>query len=182
MSSSGTNPVFPDLIYFCSSSCNAVFFTAFCLEAPSPVFLPFNWIFFSSLPLHACASPTQSVFLSFPPCLLSLSLSSSPPNRPHASVRYSTVEDPSPVRGNKAPLLGPPSGQGAVPLSVICWYRVQSLSFSESCRSVEVKERPCVCRHQNMYTWALKHSRFIQFKSDLSLKHHVAEQEIIYTV
>ncbi|XP_051260092.1 FERM, ARHGEF and pleckstrin domain-containing protein 1 isoform X3 [Dicentrarchus labrax] len=46
-------------------------------------------------------------------------------------------KDPSPVSGNKAPLVGPPSGQGPVPLSVICWYRVQSLSFSESCRSLE---------------------------------------------
>lgn len=175
MSPSGTNPVFPDLIYFCSSSCNAVFFTAFCLEAPSPVFLPFNWTFFFQ-PATACLCFTYSVCVSVLPSLSVVSLSlSSPPNHPHASVRYSMVEDPSPVRGNKAPLLGAPSGQGAVPLSVICWYRVQSLSFSESCRSVEVKERPCVCRHQNMYTWGLKHSRFIQFKSDLSLKHHVAE-------
>ncbi|KAG8000644.1 hypothetical protein GBF38_017078 [Nibea albiflora] len=46
-------------------------------------------------------------------------------------------KDPSPVSGNKAPPVGPPSGQGPVPLSVICWYRVQSLSFSESCRSLE---------------------------------------------
>lgn len=64
------------------------------------------------------------------------------------------VEDPSPVSGNKTPLVGPPSGQGPVPLSVICWYRVQSLSFSESCRSLEVKEpgrqeRPCVCVYLN---------------------------------
>ncbi|PWA31520.1 hypothetical protein CCH79_00002805, partial [Gambusia affinis] len=42
------------------------------------------------------------------------------------------VEEPSPVRDKKAP-----NGQGPVPLSVICWYRVQSLSFSESCRSLE---------------------------------------------
>ncbi|XP_022046465.2 FERM, ARHGEF and pleckstrin domain-containing protein 1 isoform X2 [Acanthochromis polyacanthus] len=42
-------------------------------------------------------------------------------------------KEPSPVSENK----GPPSGQGPVPLSVICWYRVQSLSFSESCRSLE---------------------------------------------
>ncbi|KAK5861047.1 hypothetical protein PBY51_022472 [Eleginops maclovinus] len=47
------------------------------------------------------------------------------------------VEDPSPVSVKKAPMVGPPSGQGPVPLSVICWYRVQSLSFSESCRSLE---------------------------------------------
>ncbi|XP_023271633.1 FERM, ARHGEF and pleckstrin domain-containing protein 1-like isoform X2 [Seriola lalandi dorsalis] len=46
-------------------------------------------------------------------------------------------KDPSPVSENLAPLVGPPSGQGPVPLSVICWYRVQSLSFSESCRSLE---------------------------------------------
>ncbi|CAJ1079450.1 FERM%2C ARHGEF and pleckstrin domain-containing protein 1-like isoform X2 [Xyrichtys novacula] len=47
------------------------------------------------------------------------------------------TKDPSPVSENKAPSGGPPSGQGPVPLSVICWYRVQSLSFSESCRSLE---------------------------------------------
>ncbi|XP_010771861.1 FERM, RhoGEF and pleckstrin domain-containing protein 1 isoform X2 [Notothenia coriiceps] len=46
-------------------------------------------------------------------------------------------KDPSPVSVNKAPMVGSPSGQGPVPLSVICWYRVQSLSFSESCRSLE---------------------------------------------
>lgn len=93
--------------------------------------------------LSLCVSvlPSLSVF--------SLSLSF-----PHAFVRSSAVEDPSPVSGNKAPLVGPPSGQGAVPLSVICWYRVQSLSFSESCRSLEVKEpgrqeRPCVCVYLN---------------------------------
>ncbi|XP_047457267.1 FERM, ARHGEF and pleckstrin domain-containing protein 1 isoform X2 [Mugil cephalus] len=45
--------------------------------------------------------------------------------------------EPSPVSENKAPMVGPPSGQGPVPLSVICWYRVQSFSFSESCRSLE---------------------------------------------
>ncbi|XP_056285140.1 FERM, ARHGEF and pleckstrin domain-containing protein 1 isoform X3 [Pseudoliparis swirei] len=46
-------------------------------------------------------------------------------------------KDPSPVSANKAPMVGPSSGQGPVPLSVICWYRVQSLSFSESCKSLE---------------------------------------------
>ncbi|XP_008326123.1 FERM, ARHGEF and pleckstrin domain-containing protein 1 isoform X2 [Cynoglossus semilaevis] len=46
-------------------------------------------------------------------------------------------KDPSPVSENMAPQVGHPSGQGPVPLSVICWYRVQSLSFSESCRSLE---------------------------------------------
>lgn len=67
----------------------------------------------------------------------------------HVSVRSSAVEDPSPVSESKAPPVGPPSGQGPVPLSVICWYRVQSLSFSESCRSLEVKEpgrqERCLC-------------------------------------
>ncbi|XP_023128198.2 FERM, ARHGEF and pleckstrin domain-containing protein 1 isoform X2 [Amphiprion ocellaris] len=46
-------------------------------------------------------------------------------------------KEPSPVSESKGPPVGPPSGQGPVPLSVICWYRVQSLSFSESCRSLE---------------------------------------------
>ncbi|XP_061736120.1 FERM, ARHGEF and pleckstrin domain-containing protein 1-like isoform X2 [Nerophis ophidion] len=41
---------------------------------------------------------------------------------------------PSPVTENK---VGPRSGPGPVPLCVICWYRVQSLSFSEAYRSLE---------------------------------------------
>ena len=65
-------------------------------------------------------------------------------------MHSSVVEEPSPVSDSKAPMMGPASGQGPVPMSVICWYRVQSLSFSESCRSLEVKEpgrqeRPSVC-------------------------------------
>uniref|UniRef100_A0A7N6AMJ3 FERM, ARHGEF and pleckstrin domain-containing protein 1 n=1 Tax=Anabas testudineus TaxID=64144 RepID=A0A7N6AMJ3_ANATE len=61
-------------------------------------------------------------------------------NGPSSDLLTSNLTDskgPSPVSENKAPLVGPPSGQGPVPLSVICWYRVQSLSFSESCRSLE---------------------------------------------
>ncbi|XP_047226539.1 FERM, ARHGEF and pleckstrin domain-containing protein 1-like isoform X2 [Girardinichthys multiradiatus] len=56
-------------------------------------------------------------------------------NGPASDVLTCTLTDnkePSPVRDKKAP-----NGQGPVPLSVICWYRVQSLSFSESCRSLE---------------------------------------------
>ncbi|XP_075896056.1 FERM, ARHGEF and pleckstrin domain-containing protein 1-like isoform X2 [Nelusetta ayraudi] len=53
------------------------------------------------------------------------------------SCSLTNNKDPSPVSGSKAPPQGLPSGQGPVPLSVICWYRVQSLSFSESCRSIE---------------------------------------------
>ncbi|XP_035460164.2 FERM, ARHGEF and pleckstrin domain-containing protein 1-like isoform X2 [Scophthalmus maximus] len=53
------------------------------------------------------------------------------------SCNLTDNKDPCPVSENVAPLVGPPSGQGPVPLSVICWYRVQSLSFSESCRSLE---------------------------------------------
>lgn len=109
-----------------------------------------NHVLFTALPGHTLSATVSSsshcmpVFhllslcASVPPSLSSLSLCF--PR--HASVRCSMVEDPSPVSGNKAPLVGPPSGQGPVPLSVICWYRVQSLSFSESCRSLEVKERP----------------------------------------
>lgn len=96
-----------------------------------------------------CFTYSVSVFLSLLPSLsvfFSFSLSF-----PHTSVHSSVVEEPSPVSENKAPPVGPPSGQGPVPLSVICWYRVQSLSFSESCRSLEVKgarqsgEAPCLC-------------------------------------
>ncbi|XP_074550759.1 FERM, ARHGEF and pleckstrin domain-containing protein 1 isoform X2 [Halichoeres trimaculatus] len=62
-------------------------------------------------------------------------------NGPSSDILSSNLtdgnKDPSPVSENKAPPVGPPSGQGPVPLSVICWYRVQSLSFSESCRSLE---------------------------------------------
>uniref|UniRef100_A0A674EYB9 FERM, ARHGEF and pleckstrin domain-containing protein 1 n=1 Tax=Salmo trutta TaxID=8032 RepID=A0A674EYB9_SALTR len=49
-------------------------------------------------------------------------------------------KDPSPVSDSEASLSGPSgpsSGQGPVPLSLICWYRVHSLSFSDSCRSLE---------------------------------------------
>ncbi|XP_031651548.1 FERM, ARHGEF and pleckstrin domain-containing protein 1 isoform X7 [Oncorhynchus kisutch] len=46
-------------------------------------------------------------------------------------------KDPSPVSDSEASLSGPGSGQGPVPLSLICWYRVHSLSFSDSCRSLE---------------------------------------------
>ncbi|MEQ2284653.1 FERM, ARHGEF and pleckstrin domain-containing protein 1, partial [Ameca splendens] len=56
-------------------------------------------------------------------------------NGPTSDVLTCTLTDnkePSPVRDKKAR-----NGQGPVPLSVICWYRVQSLSFSESCRSLE---------------------------------------------
>lgn len=138
-----TTQLCPDLVLLFLCSCNKVLFTAL----PGHTVTSLR-VF--SLPLHACVSPTQSLCFcpSLPVCFfLSLSLSLS---FPHASVRSSVVEDPSPVSGNKAPPVGPPSGQGPVPLSVICWYRVQSLSFSESCRSLEVKEpgrqeRPCVC-------------------------------------
>ncbi|XP_069009995.1 FERM, ARHGEF and pleckstrin domain-containing protein 1 isoform X2 [Embiotoca jacksoni] len=61
-------------------------------------------------------------------------------NGPSSDLLTSNLTDnkePSPISENKAPPVGPPSGQGPVPLSVICWYRVQSLSFSESCRSLE---------------------------------------------
>ncbi|KAM6979166.1 FERM, ARHGEF and pleckstrin domain-containing protein 1 isoform 2-T2 [Tautogolabrus adspersus] len=62
-------------------------------------------------------------------------------NGPSSDILSSNLtdsnKDPSPVSENKAPPVGPPSGQGPVPLSVICWYRVQSLSFSESCTSLE---------------------------------------------
>lgn len=99
-----------------------------------------------------CFTYSVSVFLSLLPSLSVFSPSLSIPLflSPHTSVHSSAVEEPSPVNENKTPLVGPPSGQGPVPLSVICWYRVQSLSFSESCRSLEVKEpgrqeRPCVC-------------------------------------
>ncbi|XP_036815259.1 FERM, ARHGEF and pleckstrin domain-containing protein 1 isoform X2 [Oncorhynchus mykiss] len=49
-------------------------------------------------------------------------------------------KEPSPVSDSEASLAGPSgpsSGQGPVPLSLICWYRVHSLSFSDSCRSLE---------------------------------------------
>lgn len=112
----------PDLVLLFLRSRNHVLFTA--PDSPSAT-------------ACLCFTDSVSVFLSLPVCLsvCSLSLPSS-----HASVRCSMVEDPSPVSGNKAPPVGSPSGQGPVPLSVICWYRVQSLSFSESCRSMEVKE------------------------------------------
>lgn len=136
------------LIYFCSSSsCNNVLFTA----------LPGHTVGLCVNPCHCMpVFHLLSLCVSVPPSLLpslsvffSLCLSF-----PHASVRSSVVEDPSPVSENKAPLVGPPSGQGPVPLSVICWYRVQSLSFSESCRSLEVKDpgrqdRACVCVYLN---------------------------------
>ncbi|XP_067372037.1 FERM, ARHGEF and pleckstrin domain-containing protein 1 isoform X3 [Channa argus] len=59
------------------------------------------------------------------------------PSSDLVTCNLTDIKDPSPVSENKAPLVGPPSGQGPVPLSVISWYRVQSLSFSESCRSLE---------------------------------------------
>lgn len=127
------------------------------------LFLCRNNVLFTALPGHTVGLrvfPSATACLCFH--LLSLCVSVLPSlsvvflslSFPHASVRCSMVEDPSPVSGNKAPLVGPPSGQGPVPLSVICWYRVQSLSFSESCRSLEVKEpgreeRPCVCVYLN---------------------------------
>ncbi|XP_077435750.1 FERM, ARHGEF and pleckstrin domain-containing protein 1-like isoform X3 [Vanacampus margaritifer] len=58
-------------------------------------------------------------------------------NGPSSDLMSCTLTDskgPSPVSENK---VGPRSGQGPVPLCVICWYRVQSLSFSEACRSLE---------------------------------------------
>ncbi|XP_072300724.1 FERM, ARHGEF and pleckstrin domain-containing protein 1-like isoform X2 [Eucyclogobius newberryi] len=61
-------------------------------------------------------------------------------NGPSTDLQMSNLndnKDPSPVRENKVPSMGPTSGQGPVPLSVICWYRVQNLSFSECCRSLE---------------------------------------------
>lgn len=121
----------PVLIWFCSSS--VVVTTSSSQPCPDT---PSAFVFFFPAAACLCFTYSVSVFLSFPPCLLSLSLFLF---SPHASVRCSMVEDPSPVSGNKAPLVGSPSGQGPVPLSVICWYRVQSLSFSESCRSLEVK-------------------------------------------
>lgn len=135
----------PDLVLLFLCSCNNVLFTA----------LPGHTVGLRVDPCHCMPvfSPTQSLCFcpSLPVCFFSLPVSLS---FPHASVRSSVVEDPSPVSENKAPLVGPPSGQGPVPLSVICWYRVQSLSFSESCRSLEVKEpgrqeRPCVCVYLN---------------------------------
>ena len=51
------------------------------------------------------------------------------------------VGDPSPHSEGGVPPVGPASGSGLVPVSLICWYRVQSLSFSESCRSLEVKRQ-----------------------------------------
>ncbi|XP_051937604.1 FERM, ARHGEF and pleckstrin domain-containing protein 1-like isoform X3 [Hippocampus zosterae] len=50
------------------------------------------------------------------------------------SCKLTDSKGPSPVSENK---VGPRCGQGAVPLCVICWYRVQSLSFSEARRSLE---------------------------------------------
>lgn len=126
-----TTQLCPDLVLLFLCSCNNVLFTA----------LPGHTVGLRVNPCHCmpvfhllslCVSVLPSLSVIFP---LSLSLSF-----PHASVRSSVVEDPSPVSENKAPLVGPPSGQGPVPLSVICWYRVQSLSFSESCTSLEVKE------------------------------------------
>lgn len=143
-----TTQLCPDLVLLFLCSCNNVLFTA----------LPGHTVGLSVNPCHCmlvfhllslCVSvpPSLPVCFFLPPCLsLSLSVCLS---FPHTSVHSSVVEEPSPVSENKTPLVGPPSGQGPVPLSVICWYRVQSLSFSESCRSLEVKEpgrqeRPCV--------------------------------------
>lgn len=128
------------------------------------------------IPATACLCFTYSVsvFLSFPSLsvfFLSLCLSLS---FPHASVRSSVVEDPSPVSENKAPSVGPPSGQGPVPLCVICWYRVQSLSFSESCRSLEVKEpgrqeRPRVCAYLNCTVRRQVTKCFIEIKHGIKV-------------
>lgn len=36
-------------------------------------------------------------------------------------------------------------GQGAVPVSVVCWYRMQSLSFTDCCISLEVTHPDSDC-------------------------------------
>lgn len=138
-----TTQLCPDLVLLFLCSCNNVLFTA----------LPGHTVGLSVNPCHCMPvfhllSLCVSVPPSLPVCFFSLSLSVCL-SFPHTSVHSCVVEEPSPVSENKTPLVGPPSGQGPVPLSVICWYRVQSLSFSESCRSLEVKEpgrqeRPCV--------------------------------------
>jgi len=141
-SSSGADAAAPDLVLLFLCTCNNVLFTA----------LPGHTV--AGLRVYPCRC--MPVFHRLSLCVsvlpsLSVPLSLSLPGSlsfPHASVRSSVVEDPSPVSANKAPMVGPSSGQGPVPLSVICWYRVQSLSFSESCKSLEVKEpgrrgRPC---------------------------------------
>uniref|UniRef100_A0A4W5P7B0 FERM, ARHGEF and pleckstrin domain-containing protein 1 n=1 Tax=Hucho hucho TaxID=62062 RepID=A0A4W5P7B0_9TELE len=79
--------------------------------------------------LSLCVSVLPSLSLSL--SLFSLSLFC-------VSVCLSSVlEEPSPVSDSEASLSVPSSGQGPVPLSLICWYRVHSLSFSDSCRSLE---------------------------------------------
>lgn len=57
------------------------------------------------------------------------------------SLSSAVVEDPSPVSLSEAPIAAPLRAQGPVSLSLVCWYRVQSLSFSETCRNREVKHR-----------------------------------------
>lgn len=99
---------------------------------------------FHRLCLYVSVLPPSVCLFSFSVCLFFS----------HASVRSSVVEDPSPVSENMAPQVGHPSGQGPVPLSVICWYRVQSLSFSESCRSLEVKEPSSQGRLADMYYYS----------------------------
>ncbi|XP_063069410.1 FERM, ARHGEF and pleckstrin domain-containing protein 1-like isoform X2 [Engraulis encrasicolus] len=51
-------------------------------------------------------------------------------------------KDPSPVSDStdSSSVSGSSKYQGPVPLSLICWYRLHSLSFSDTCRSLEVKE------------------------------------------
>lgn len=107
-------------------------------------FLPFFTAVDSPLaPVVYVCVYTYSVFvsLSFPPSLFLFSLSLA---LFCVSVCLSSVlEEPSPVSDSEASLSGPSgpsSGQGPVPLSLICWHRVHSLSFSDSCRSLEVKE------------------------------------------
>ena len=111
------------------------------------------------LALHACVTPTQSLCLCpflppslslCPPSLLfSPSLSPPiPPSLPLLRVCLSpvlrascVVEEPRPISDRDAPLAAPSNGQqGPVPVSLICWYRAQSSSFSDSCRSLEVME------------------------------------------
>lgn len=126
-----TTQLCPDLVLLLLCSCNHILSTALRGHTVGLLVNPCH-----CMPVfHLLSLCVSAPFL--PPCPFFLSLSFS---FSHASVRSSMVAGPSPVSENKPPLVGPPSGQGPVPLSVICWYRVQSLSFSESCRSLEVKK------------------------------------------
>ncbi|XP_077472709.1 FERM, ARHGEF and pleckstrin domain-containing protein 1 isoform X2 [Stigmatopora argus] len=63
-----------------------------------------------------------------------LSKNNNGPSSDLMSCTLTESKGPSPVVENK---VYPRNGQGPVPLCVICWYRVQSLSISEARRSLE---------------------------------------------